>query len=225
VRSLASTGIDLLELGLDLRSRREMERFESIYSWYGSGRPEFCESVADLPVKFFTTLPRAAECHAVDFYMRQVGGPEGAVPRIDVGAVPRRDFVAVHPFSGSPKKNWPLDSFAGLATRLPLPVEFAAGPEEKLYGARRFDDLWDLARWLASARLYIGNDSGISHLAAAVGTPVIAIFRTTDPRVWAPRGRAPVEVVLSEPGRHEYGAELAEIACHAKRLIEFNHHA
>ena len=39
-----------------------------------------------------------------------------------------------------------------------------------------------------SARVYIGNDSGITHLAAAVGTPVVAIFGPTDPAVWAPRG-------------------------------------
>ena len=36
--------------------------------------------------------------------------------------------------------------------------------------------------------LYIGNDSGITHLAAAVGTPVLALFGPTDPEVWAPRG-------------------------------------
>ena len=55
-------------------------------------------------------------------------------------------------------------------------------------GAERFDNLYELAKWLASARLYIGNDSGITHLAAAVGTPVVAIFGPTDPAVWAPRG-------------------------------------
>ncbi len=37
--------------------------------------------------------------------------------------------------------------------------------------------------------MYIGNDSGISHLAAAVGTPVVAIFLDSDPLIWAPRGR------------------------------------
>jgi ADP-heptose:LPS heptosyltransferase len=36
--------------------------------------------------------------------------------------------------------------------------------------------------------MYIGNDSGITHLAAAVGTPVLALFGPTNPEVWAPRG-------------------------------------
>ena len=50
-------------------------------------------------------------------------------------------------------------------------------------------DLYELACRLAGARVFIGNDSGIAHLAAAVGTPVVALFGPTDPRVWAPRGR------------------------------------
>jgi hypothetical protein len=183
-----STGLDLLELGRDDRARNEMKRFDSILSWYGTNRPEFRNCVADLPITFFCALPSDSKCHAVDFYMRQVGGPDGAIPRIDAGAVSQLDIIAIQPFSGSPKKNWPLDAFTCLAPRLPLPAEFAAGPGEPLDGARRFEDLWDLARWLAGARLYIGNDSGVSHLAAAVGTPVIAIFQASDPRVWAPRG-------------------------------------
>ncbi len=62
------------------------------------------------------------------------------------------------------------------------------GPEDELPGARRFEDLYELACWLAAARIYIGNDSGPTHLAAAVGTPVVALFGPTDPAVWAPRG-------------------------------------
>ena len=69
-----------------------------------------------------------------------------------------------------------------------IPVCWCAGPEEPLAGATRFDDLYELAQWLARARLYIGNDSGITHLAAAVGTPVVAVFGPTDPAVWGPRG-------------------------------------
>jgi len=52
--------------------------------------------------------------------------------------------------------------------------------EEPLEGAVKIDDLYDLACWLSTARVYIGNDSGIAHLAAAVGTPVVAIFLASD---------------------------------------------
>lgn len=97
----------------------------------------------------------------------------------------------IHPFSGSPGKNWPLDSFRQVAALLEangLPVQWCAGPDEPLDNAVRFDDLGSLAAWLATADVFIGNDSGISHLAAACGAPVVAIFGPTDPRIWAPRG-------------------------------------
>jgi heptosyltransferase-3 len=67
-------------------------------------------------------------------------------------------------------------------------VEWTAGPDETLDRATRFENLFDLARWLAGAALYIGNDSGITHLAAAVGIPVIALFGPASPDIWAPRG-------------------------------------
>jgi len=49
-------------------------------------------------------------------------------------------------------------------------------------------NLYELACWLGRARLYVGNDSGITHLAAAAGAPVLALFGPTDPSVWVPRG-------------------------------------
>jgi ADP-heptose:LPS heptosyltransferase len=42
---------------------------------------------------------------------------------------------------------------------------------------------------MEGCRLFIGNDSGISHLAAALGIPTVAIFGPTDPKVWSPKGR------------------------------------
>jgi lipopolysaccharide heptosyltransferase III len=69
-----------------------------------------------------------------------------------------------------------------------MPVEWCAGPEDSLPGARQFADLYELACWFAGARVYLGNDSGPSHLAAAVNTPVVALFGPSDPAVWAPRG-------------------------------------
>jgi ADP-heptose:LPS heptosyltransferase len=69
-----------------------------------------------------------------------------------------------------------------------MPVAWCAGPEEHLEGAVRIENLYELAGWLRSARIYIGNDSGITHLAAAAGAKVVAIFGPSDPDVWAPRG-------------------------------------
>jgi ADP-heptose:LPS heptosyltransferase len=54
-----------------------------------------------------------------------------------------------------------------------------------------------LAAILSRCRLYVGNDSGVSHLAAALGVPVVVIFGPTDPEVWAPRG--PVVHILHTP--------------------------
>jgi ADP-heptose:LPS heptosyltransferase len=56
----------------------------------------------------------------------------------------------------------------------------------------------ELAALLAGARLYVGCDSGVSHLAAAVGAPTIAVFGPTDPLTWAPRG--PLVRTLRGPG-------------------------
>src|SRR5581483_12178965 len=118
------------------------------------------------------------------------GGAAGAIPRIPCDTE-RENFAVIHPFSGSPRKNWPLDRFRRLASSLErvMPVRWCAGRQDPpLPEAVCIDDLYALACWLARARLYIGNDSGITHLAAAVGTPVLALFGPTDPAVWGPRG-------------------------------------
>jgi len=200
VRSIASTGLDWV--GVDTPPERlveDLRQFDSIVSWYGANRAEFREAVAELglPFEFFPALPvprpqksMACATHAVDFYLEQVGAQSGAVPRI-LCDVDRGDFAVIHPFSGSPRKNWPLEKFRALASKLErvMPVRWCAGPEDPpLEGAVHIDNLYALACWLAGARLYIGNDSGVTHLAAAVGTPVLALFGPTEPAVWAPRG-------------------------------------
>jgi ADP-heptose:LPS heptosyltransferase len=170
-RAIIDTGLDRLGV-VDGARVAELASFDSIYSWYGANRPEFREAVAHLPFTFFPALPP---------------DPLG-VPRIPVPAASIQDFAVIHPFASSPQKRWPLENFRQVSANLGLCVRWCAGPEETLDGAVRFEDLYDLACWLATARLYIGNDSGIAHLAAAVGTPVVAIFLASDPRVWAPRG-------------------------------------
>ena len=218
VRSIVSTGLDLFGLP-EVEAPRllpsRLREFDSIISWYGSNRPEFREHVERLgfPFRFLTALPADNErLHAADYFLRQAGGAGHAVPRIPVPPVECGDFAVIHPFSGSPRKNWPSTRFCELARRLGMPVQWCAGPSEELDGAIRFDDLYDLACWLATARLYIGNDSGISHLAAAVGTPVAAIFGPTDPAIWAPRGE---KVRIIQGDLHDIGVDRVLAAAEA----------
>ena len=186
VRGISSTGLDLLELGRAPASLLEtLERFDDIVSWYGANRSGFAETAHGLPIRFFPALPAAgASVLASDFYLEQVGAPSGLAPRIAC-ETRGRTVLALHPYSGSPRKNWPLDRFQALAQLEPFE-----------WCHDRFADLGDLAAWLAGARLFVGNDSGITHLAAAVGTPVLALFGPTDPRVWSPPG---AHVIRAEP--------------------------
>jgi ADP-heptose:LPS heptosyltransferase len=198
VRSIASTGLDLLGIADPPPSLLEsLGHFDSIVSWYGANRPDFRHLIRtlDLPFRFLAALPpETATMHATDFYLHQVrdlcATKREAVPRIPCD-VPRENFAVIHPFSGSARKNWPLEKFRHLARGLEraMPVHWCAGPDDPpLDGAVHIDDLYELARWLAGARLYVGNDSGITHLAAAVGTPVLALFGPSEPGIWAPRG-------------------------------------
>lgn len=195
-KSIVTSGLDRLGLlpAEDVIDR--LRRFDSIVSWYGANRPEFRGLVADvhLPFEFLPALPTGAR-HATDFYndqARQLGArPASRYPKIDTPAAPRT-FAVIHPFASSPAKRAPMRVFESAAARLAdvMPVHWLCGPEEHKPGAVRIDNLYDLACWLAQARIFVGNDSGISHLAAAVGTPVQVFFRSTDPRVWSPRGKA-----------------------------------
>jgi heptosyltransferase III len=198
-RSIASTGLNLLGVAQSPPPGliEHLRSFDSIISWYSANRPEFRDLVRSLglPFTFFPALPaQGMGVHAVDFYLDQTRSiapfAVDRLPRISC-RVERRDFAVIHPFSGSPRKNWPLANFRALARELEeaMPVRWCAGADDPpLAGAVRIADLYELACFLASARLYIGNDSGITHLAAAVGTSVVALFGPTDPAIWAPRG-------------------------------------
>jgi hypothetical protein len=120
---------------------------------------------------------------------------ERAEAREHMRDLPER-FVAIHPGSGSPSKNWPLARFVGAARALAAgsPWLFVAGPAERDAEAPADAVVvreWPLRRLGASlgqAGLFLGNDAGISHLAAAAGAPTLALFGPTDPAVWAPVG-------------------------------------
>src|SRR5277367_4178525 len=136
LRSLASTGIDLLGLdGIDPPPAllEQLRGFDSIVSWYGSNREEFRAEVTrlGLPFEFFPALPAAGErMHAADFFLAQAGCVGRGIPRIECAPTPAGDFAVIHPFSGGPRKNWPMERFRGLAESIGMPVRWCAGPEE-----------------------------------------------------------------------------------------------
>jgi ADP-heptose:LPS heptosyltransferase len=148
-----------------------------------------------------------------------------AQPRIslDGGEIEPGDLgvAALHPGSGSPSKNWPVAEFKELARRLTLSgmrVVWIRGPAEPPDAAPRGERVWDclplavLAARLSRAAIYVGNDSGVTHLAAAAGCPTVALFGASDARTWAPRGRA-VRVLVSPNVMHDISVEDSVEAC------------
>jgi len=113
-------------------------------------------------------------------------------------------LIALHPGSGSETKNWALGRWAALAESL-LSVhgrrrllliggEADAArvaqlgktlPNDRVQFAQNLS-LVELAVRLQKCALFLGHDSGISHLVAAVGTPCVLLFGPTDPAIWAP---------------------------------------
>jgi ADP-heptose:LPS heptosyltransferase len=117
--------------------------------------------------------------------------------------------ICIHPGSGSPKKNWPLPNFIKICEVLKSngkKPEFILGPAEgeftnALRGSEwilhSISDLVELAALLKTAGGFIGNDSGVSHLAGFLGLPTVAVFGPSDPLRWRPAGRA-VESVRAD---------------------------
>lgn len=134
------------------------------------------------------------------------------------GLKPRTRLVAIHPGSGGESKNWPMEWWAELGRRLTtekpnvtlLLVEGEADSEaaQFILGAwkavphvrARWLPLPILTALLREAALFLGHDSGITHLAAASSRdlPIIALFGPTDPTVWAPP-RKGVHVLRGDP--------------------------
>ena len=129
-----------------------------------------------------------------------------------------RPRVFLHPGSGSAAKNWPAEHWRTLAARwlaedpdLHLAIvggeadAAAVGMLRDLGAADRVSylenqPLPELAAALGGGLLYLGHDTGISHLAAAVGTPALLLFGPTDPGVWAPPHNQ-VRVLRAPDGR------------------------
>ncbi len=117
-----------------------------------------------------------------------------------IGSSPRILRIAIHPGSGSVTKNWPAEHWLRLtrdiAARHPE-AEMALVLGEAEAERRSIPDDVMLQRWdriplpalvdhLSGCDLFLGHDSGISHLASTCGVPCVLLFGPTDPSTWAP---------------------------------------
>lgn len=172
-----------------------------------------CAARAGLPVEPETCLDRAVH--------------EPLLRGEEVGA---RQGVVLHPGSGGPAKNLSPGFWLALSERLskqtrttvllgPAEEPLAAWFEERLSGrSTRLvvgPEPGDLLSLLGRAAWYAGHDSGVSHLAAMLGTPTLALFRTGDPVMWRPLGPE-AQVLWAE----EEGATLLDaVGRHAESVL------
>lgn len=141
------------------------------------------------------------------------------------GIKPSEPFIAVHPWTSNPLKQWPVGRFQTLirqcVERSGVQVVVVGGPEEAgrskeiLLAAVHVGDLTgklslrQLAALLQTARLLVSNDSGPVHVAAAVGAKTVVLFGTPDsatgPGRWGPYGEG--HRVIWKPTMEEIGVE------------------
>jgi len=151
-----------------------------------------------------------------------------------------RPLLALGPAANWPAKQWPVERFAELAQRLtdasgPLPhapVLIIADEREReqiapllnaLPPSQRVEilghDLLTVAACLAEARLFIGNDSGLMHIAAAMNVPTLGLFGPGYEEIYGPWG-ARTAWVRTEESREELLARLPHPAAHHPNLMQ-----
>jgi len=176
------------------------------------------QTVAPGRAQIFPFRPDPLPGHQADYYLACLNGAprEASTPLVALrgdaqlwcdafrqrAGIGNEPLLIVAPGSGAREKNWPeahflqvvhwwRDRLGGKAVVVAGPVEMERGGYEQLSSSCVIAsglDLAQLAALLACGDLYIGNDSGVSHLAAAVGCRTVALFGPSNERQWAPRG-------------------------------------
>lgn len=184
-----------------------------VYSWFGAGDDAVRRRIAAASsrVRFLRVERGAGRAHAAVAYLRAVDAPSRtarpgltAAGRIVAPASPaadalwagcRRPVLVLHRGAGAPAKCWASEGFSrvaewwaargGIVLELVGPAE-AARPVVPGTTVLRDWPLHDVGAVLARSTVYLGNDSGISHLAGAVGSCGVVLFGPTDPARWRP---------------------------------------
>ena len=166
------------------------------------------------------------------------GDRRAAADLLATGGVGERPIAIVHPGGSRPERRWPAERFAALANALAddgLAVVLTGTPGEadatRAVGAAMDipavdltgrTSLGALAGLVEAARLVVANDTGVSHLAAAIGTDSVTVFSASDRERWAPAG-SPRNVAVgegvAEGGTGRVDVPVADVLAAARRLV------
>jgi heptosyltransferase-3 len=131
--------------------------------------------------------------------MFHLGVKQRAVPRARLFAaapgLQRAPYAVIHPVAATQEKTWPAAGFLRVAEHLrsqhQLQPVFVAAKDQDLSAFAGYETvsgapLGDLKTLISAASLFVGNDSGPAHIAAAFGVPPVVIFGPSDPAIWGP---------------------------------------
>lgn len=172
-----------------------------IIALFKSEHSSLVKNLQQLPIPFIckSFIPPEDFKDHISFYLKEIFGVD-PTPLLKSSITKKEGSVVIHPGSGNKLKNWRIENFINLAKKLNERGEkvlFLLGPAEAdlmdIVISAKFKvllkvELPEVYKVIQGARLYIGNDSGITHLAQVSGTKTIAIFGPTDPKVWRPLG-------------------------------------
>jgi len=191
-----------------------------IFSWFGHTRSEVKATLnrfAPGRVRSFAFFTGQEDVHASAYYLQCVGQREVCCPSLLLGPAEKQwldaywklrgwpvssRVLVLHPGSGGKRKRWEPQGFAQVSrwwrNNGNRQVVVLLGPaeesEEKAWKnigtVERCLSVWQAAALLSRVDLYLGNDSGISHLAGAVGARGVTLFGPTKPQQWRPLGGA-----------------------------------
>ncbi|MGB7721165.1 MAG: glycosyltransferase family 9 protein, partial [Bryobacteraceae bacterium] len=124
-----------------------------------------------------------------------------------MSACATKTTAVIHPFATTAGKTWGAGGFVEVAQHLKqtgLAPLFIGGATDDFSPFRAFRvisgaPLSEIKSLIAAASLYVGNDSGPAHIAAALGVPAVVIFTASDPAIWGP-WRTTSEVVIAPAG-------------------------
>jgi len=142
--------------------------------------------------------------------MFHLGVPQGEIPRARL--FPRQElpggppYAVIHAFASTPEKTWPAARFREVAEHLaklgiePIFIGTAADPLVGFAPHRTFSPaLEDTKALMSGATLFVGNDSGPAHMAAAFGIPMVVLFAASDHEVWRP-WKTQAETIVADRG-------------------------